>query len=140
MVKMIIWDLIGVVWQNDQIDPKARELIKDFNEMEIRSSTISNTFPELIKKVAEELGLDPALSTIEIGLSKRDSEIYKYFLEKAGLKPQECLMIDDHKKNLYAAKQLGMTTVFFSNNKREYENIDHVISDLDDLMKIVQSL
>jgi len=137
MIKMIIWDLIGVVWQNEQVNPKAKELIVKFDAQGIKNSTISNTFPELISKVGKELGLDPALSTVEIGLSKRDPEIYKYFLEKTGLDAKECLMVDDHKKNLYPAKELGMTTVFVSDSTEQFENIDYVIPDLDELMKII---
>ncbi|MGW1456739.1 HAD family hydrolase [Salegentibacter agarivorans] len=46
----------------------------------------------------------------EINFRKPDAEIYEFVLKQHGLKPQECLFIDDTKENTDAAKYLGIHT------------------------------
>ena len=139
MIKMVIWDLIGVVYQNEHVDKEAKKIIDKFAGEGVRNATISNTFPELIKDIGKDLHLDPALSSVELGLSKRDKEIYKYLLEKCGFAPQECVMIDDHRKNLHAAKELGIVTVLFGKGEAQELGVDYVINDLNEFFSIVNN-
>ncbi|WP_037319971.1 HAD family phosphatase [Salegentibacter sp. Hel_I_6] len=46
----------------------------------------------------------------EINFRKPDAEIYELVLKQHGLKPQECLFIDDTKENTEAAENLGFHT------------------------------
>ncbi|APS40385.1 HAD family hydrolase [Salegentibacter sp. T436] len=46
----------------------------------------------------------------EINFRKPDAEIYEFVLKQHGLKPQECLFIDDTKENTDAAEDLGIHT------------------------------
>ncbi|MBZ9630640.1 HAD family phosphatase [Salegentibacter sp. LM13S] len=46
----------------------------------------------------------------EINFRKPDAEIYEFVLKEHGLKPEECLFIDDTKENTEAAKDLGIHT------------------------------
>ncbi|MFZ5365460.1 MAG: HAD family hydrolase [Patescibacteria group bacterium] len=140
MIKLIIWDLIGVVYQNAHIDEKAKIITNDVSKMGIKNCTISNTIPDLIKEVSKVLGMNPAISTVETGLSKRDRETYEYLLKEAGVLASETLMIDDHKKNLHAAKELGIITVFFGEGWPRELGVDYAIKKLDDLIDILNKL
>ena len=46
----------------------------------------------------------------EINMRKPEPEIFNYVLNQDNLKPEECLFIDDDKKNTQAASSLGINT------------------------------
>lgn len=48
------------------------------------------------------------------GLAKPDPKIYRTFLKKLNVKPQECLFIDDSQRTLPPAEDLGIKTILFS--------------------------
>lgn len=45
--------------------------------------------------------------SFEVGMRKPDEGIYKLFLNETGLRPQDCLFIDDKQINVEAAHKLG---------------------------------
>jgi epoxide hydrolase-like predicted phosphatase len=51
----------------------------------------------------------------EVGLAKPDSRIFEVVLERSGLRPQECLFVDDLVPNIEAASKVGMQTIRFVN-------------------------
>ena len=53
----------------------------------------------------------------EIGKRKPDPDIFEYFLAETGLKPEECLFVDDAKRNIETAIKLGFQTYQYSNFK-----------------------
>lgn len=53
----------------------------------------------------------------EIDIRKPDPRIFYYLLENTGLKPEECLFVDDKEENILAAKQLGMEGCIFKSTK-----------------------
>lgn len=52
----------------------------------------------------------------EVHMVKPDIRIYETFMEKYGLKPEECLFIDDRRTNVEGAKAAGMKGVIFEND------------------------
>ena len=53
---------------------------------------------------------------------KPDVEIYKTFLEKYGLKGDECLFIDDREDNIEGAKKAGLNTFRFEGDYKSILN------------------
>lgn len=51
-------------------------------------------------------------------------EVYHELVERLGVNPQECAMIEDGAKNLIPAHEMGMTTVLV--NRPENPNVDYV--------------
>jgi 2-haloacid dehalogenase len=49
----------------------------------------------------------------EVGLMKPDKAIFELLLERIGRPAHECLFIDDHDRNIIAAKELGFQTILF---------------------------
>ncbi len=56
---------------------------------------------------------DVVLYSFEIAVSKPDRKAYEIIIEKLGVKPQECMFVDNSPENLLPAKALGMKTVLF---------------------------
>ncbi len=54
----------------------------------------------------------------EVGLIKPDPKVFKLMAKKLGLRPEECLMIDDLAPNIKGAKQAGMLGIIFESTKQ----------------------
>jgi len=48
-------------------------------------------------------------------IAKPNPEIYKIALKKLKIKPEECIFIDDQKKNCESAEKLGIKSIIFEN-------------------------
>jgi len=87
-------------------------------------SMISNNDPVHEKRMRKEgvlaLFEKPVLSH-RVGLLKPDKKIFVLALKRLGLKAQECVFIDDTKRNTAVAKKLGFKAIHFK-NKQQCEN------------------
>ena len=59
-----------------------------------------------------------------VGKKKPDPEIYLLAMQKTGLKPEECVVIEDSKNGLMAAKSAKMNTIITTNPYTEKEDLD----------------
>lgn len=66
------------------------------------------------------------INSSEVGIEKPDDKIYLITLKQIGLKPEECVFVDDTKDNVLGAEKVGMKGLLFTN----YQNL---ISDLKSL-------
>ena len=64
---------------------------------------------------------DGKLISCDTGVVKPNPEIYMRFTEKFGLKPDECLFIDDQPSNVAAAIQCGWSGIVFHGEADEAE-------------------
>lgn len=73
---------------------------------------LSNFPLDFFKEVKEEYDFfryfDGGIISAEVGCSKPDLRIFKLFLEKYELHPEDCLYIDDIEINVRAAESLGI--------------------------------
>jgi len=70
-----------------------------------------------------------------VSKKKPDPEIYLLALEKTGLKPQECIVIEDSRNGVLSAKKAGMRIVATTNIYTENEDLseaDIVVTSLGD--------
>lgn len=67
---------------------------------------------------------DPCILSCEVGLQKPGKEIFKLALERANLKPEECVFIDNKEENLIDPKELGFYVILFENNKKTLEELN----------------
>lgn len=54
----------------------------------------------------------------EVGIRKPNPAIYRYTLEKAQVKPEETVFVDDKQSALEPAKEMGIVTILFENPKK----------------------
>lgn len=52
----------------------------------------------------------------QVKTRKPDKKIYEIFLQKARVKPENCLFVDDKPENVAAAQGLGFQAIVFKNN------------------------
>jgi HAD superfamily hydrolase (TIGR01509 family) len=95
------------------------------------SNSIRNTVDVMMERSALDKYLDFTLSNEDVTRAKPDPEIYTKAIEKLGLEPQQCLVVEDNEKGIEAARGSGayvlevdgVEEVNYQNIVRELEHI-----------------
>jgi HAD superfamily hydrolase (TIGR01509 family) len=74
-------------------------------------------------KILSDIKFNFVLAGDIVSKKKPDPEIYNLALSKTGLKPDECLVIEDSRNGVLAAKAAGMHVVATTNVYTEKENL-----------------
>ncbi|MEM5812136.1 MAG: HAD family phosphatase [Candidatus Aenigmatarchaeota archaeon] len=83
------------------------------------SNVDRETYKYAAKKFAEIYSLfDGVILSFEVGMAKPEQGIYTLALKKFGLKPEECVYIDNQPENLPPAELLGMRAIRFRGAER----------------------
>ncbi len=65
------------------------------------------------------LDYDAVVDSSEVGAIKPEADVYKIAAERAGVPPEEILLIDDSRVNLMAAGKLGWHVLWFDDSRAE---------------------
>lgn len=79
-------------------------LRKEGYHVAVASNSIAETIDMMMRKSNLKQYLDFFLSNQDVVRSKPDPEIYNKAIEKLGLKPEECLVVEDNHNGVEAAK------------------------------------
>jgi putative hydrolase of the HAD superfamily len=82
-------------------------LLSNTNPLHIEISAAAE-FERTGKKMTDFF--DKCYLSYEMGMAKPDAEIFETLLTDAGVKPEECLFLDDGIKNIEQAEKLGIQT------------------------------
>jgi putative hydrolase of the HAD superfamily len=63
----------------------------------------------------------------DVGVLKPDHMIYEIALKKIAMMPEQCLFIDDSRKNIEAANALGMQTILFQSPEQFLQEISSLL-------------
>jgi putative hydrolase of the HAD superfamily len=63
-----------------------------------------------------------------VGVRKPDRRIYEITCERLGVEPEECVFVDDFGHNCDAARELGMTAVWFRDTDQAVAELRDVIA------------
>jgi len=111
-----------------------------------RRAVFSNASRGHARRVLARLGLESAFETV-IGLEdlgyvpKPDPRAFRLALGRIGAEAAVCVLVDDLRPNLAAAKRLGMRTVWVASaDEKADDNVDHVVADVRELEAICGNL
>ncbi|MCL2869672.1 HAD-IA family hydrolase [Candidatus Saccharibacteria bacterium] len=94
----------------------------------IGDGVFENIFtPAEIKKY-----FDNVVLSYQEKLAKPDAEIYKLAAKRLGVKPNECVFVDNLQRNMIAAKDVGMQGVLFSDTKDAIADINQILKQVQD--------
>jgi len=74
-------------------------------------------------QILKDIKFDFVLAGDIVGRKKPDPEIYLLALKKAGLKPEQCIVIEDSRNGVLAANAAGMHIVATTNGYTEKEDL-----------------
>lgn len=89
---------------------KIRELRKRYYLLLVNNGT-SEVFRHWVNKYGLDNIFDMCINSSEIGLSKKEKSFFLETSRIIGIPTNRCLLIDDNKENLDAAKSTGMRTI-----------------------------
>ena len=94
----------------------AKEFIRQCKEEGMKVYVLSNAcnkFFEYFPKHYDLDSFDGIIVSSKVRLIKPDVRIYELLCSTYGLKPQECLFVDDRLENVEAARKIGVHAVVF---------------------------
>jgi 2-haloacid dehalogenase len=96
-----------------------------------RTSTLSNGNVSLLEDLVRHASLPftDIVSAEHFGAYKPSPRVYLGAAEKLGLKPEECVLVAAHLKDLKAAKACGFGTIYVERVGEEFGNLDHAIQE-----------
>ena len=66
---------------------------------------------------------DEITISAEIGSGKDNIEIFEKTIKSLNVNADECVFIDNQKKNLIIPESMGMKVIYFDHDKRNYDNL-----------------
>ena len=127
--------------ESNQLPPRPgiQRMMHEINVLGLGLAVTTTSNQRAAKAVAEKILSDIKFDFIIAGdmvnVKKPDPEIYLMALEKSGLVPDECIVIEDSKNGVAAAKAAGIHVVATTNFYTEREDLsaaDMIVSCLGD--------
>lgn len=138
-------DIFVSILENDRIKsiPGAVDLIAKLKESNFKLAVASGTEEEIVRMILEKLGVlscfDVIISADEVEHGKPRPDIFILTAEKLSVTPAECVVIEDSKNGIAAAKAAGMKCIGLTNDKTA--PADLIINSFDEInIDIIKNL
>ena len=93
-------------------------ILSELHTKQLRLFALSNwsveTFPFALRRFEFLRLFQGILLSGEVGLVKPDPRIFQLLFEKYNIDPAEAVFVDDHSRNVAAARELGMQGIHFT--------------------------
>lgn len=119
MIKAVIFDCFGVVLdvmrstRNEAVISLIKDLKQDYRLAMCSNVSGRYSLDQRFKDGELDELFEAVVASGDIGFEKPDPEIYRMTAEKLGVKPEECLFVDDIKEFCEAAERVGMQSAHF---------------------------
>jgi len=120
--------------------PELPELLESLKQKNYPMAVASSSFPEIIELILKRTGLrkyfQVVVSSQEAGKSKPEPDVFLLAARKLKVQPQDCLVIEDSKNGIKAAKAAGMRCVAYQSpevNPQNQKEADVVIKSYSEL-------
>lgn len=123
------------------------ELLNDLKENGYKVAIASSSALENIKAIVKNLGvgdlIDQLASAEEVKQGKPAPDVYLLAAEKLGVKPEECLVLEDAPKGVQSGKAAGMKVFAVPSQYtkgQDFSQADKVLSSLSEVFDLMISL
>jgi len=116
---------------NFYIYPSIISFIKKLRIQNIKTAVLSNVIKphtEIATKHGGYKDFDVVVLSYKVNLLKPDLEIYLLTVKRLGVKPEECIFIDDRDEHLKPARKLRMKTVLANNPKQVIADVSRILN------------
>jgi len=124
--------------------PHADTVLKAFSgkyKMAVGTSAIRREAQSALKRFDLLQYFEALVCGDEVVNGKPDPEVFLKAAEKLGVKPSECVVVEDAELGMYAAKDAGMKVIVRKaghNRHKDFSKADYVVTDLLDILKILK--
>ena len=112
------------------------DLLRKLKKMKIKLAVASSSHKRMIEYVLKKLKIidlfDSIVGAEDIDRSKPDPEIFLISAKRLNVKPEECIVVEDSKLGVEAAKKAGMKCLGYvnpSSGKQDLSKADFVADD-----------
>lgn len=107
-----------------RLDDKMIALVQKLKERYLIGMVTDNKC-DRISTILDYRGLNQCFDVVAISAclhsSKDSHSIFEYVLNTLNVSASECVFIDNTEKNLVVPKQMGMSTVFYNDDNRDFD-------------------
>ncbi|MBZ4667344.1 MAG: hypothetical protein PWP07_865 [Epulopiscium sp.] len=121
------------------------DLLKALHEAKIPMAVASSSPIELIETVMEKFNIRHYFSYIisgdEVHKSKPDPDIYLTAAQKIHVEPKDCVVLEDSKNGVLAAKAAGMKCIGFHNpnsGDQDLSNADVIVESIREVIQMIK--
>lgn len=130
MTEFTISEGLPFFYSLEKIDPMPGliDLLEKLKTREIPMAVASSSDPETIRVVLEKSELESyflhAVSSREAGKSKPEPDVFLHAANLLGVAPENCIVFEDSKNGIKAAKAAGMYCIAYSGgcSGHQYQN------------------
>jgi putative hydrolase of the HAD superfamily len=118
--------LIGRMFAHFQHQPQMSALVRRARTAGIRTALLSNSWGNRYPRDTWDGMFDAIVISGEIGMRKPEPDIYRYAAEAVGLVPNQCVFVDDMRRNVAGAQAVGMRGIHhigYEDTRRELETL-----------------
>lgn len=123
IIRKVFVDLHGILGLYDYTEDWIRQL----KEAGYGVYYLSNFFQKAEEDCEERMGFleltDGGILSYKDKVTKPDKQIYELLLDRYGLKAEECVFLDDTKKNIDGAGTVGIKGILFKNRAQAVEEL-----------------
>jgi putative hydrolase of the HAD superfamily len=120
----------------EQLDtnPRMIEYMRELRERGYKMAICTNNIREWEERWRAKLPVDEIFDVVvdssAVGTRKPEPRIYEITLERLGVEPSATVFVDDLEVNCTAARELGMSAVWFRDTGQAIEEIETALEDL----------
>ena len=127
--KLTTDDIKNIISTAEKERPGMIECIKKLKQ-HYKVALLSNNNDFMVDFIRKNFDISffyPAIFSNEVGITKPDKRIYLLTARRLGVKPKECLFVDDNIKNIKGARDVGMKAVHFEDYKSFKDELDSIL-------------
>ncbi|BBF44911.1 probable hydrolase, haloacid dehalogenase-like family [Lachnospiraceae bacterium KM106-2] len=131
--RTIPYELLQEAFENTELNLDMIELVKQLHK-KYKIGMVTDNKADRIEAIVRKNKLEPFFDQISvsasIGSRKTEEEIFKKTIEALQVQWEECIFIDNSKKNLVIPKRMGMQAIWFDDEKKDVEGLKRTITKL----------
>ena len=126
--------------------PEIRQILAELKKKGYKLAVASSTQLPLVERVMRENGIIDQFEILVSGnqfeKSKPDPEIYLYTAAKLGVKPEECLAVEDSTFGVLAGHRAGMTVAALKDDRFQFDQspADYRMDRLTEVLEILKRM
>ncbi len=126
--------------------PEIRQILAELKKKGYKLAVASSTQLPLVERVMRENGIIEQFEILVSGnqfeKSKPDPEIYLYTAAKLGVKPEECLAVEDSTFGVLAGHRAGMTVAALKDDRFQFDQspADYRMDRLTEVLEILKRM
>jgi epoxide hydrolase-like predicted phosphatase len=132
MLRAVLFDCTGVLVERGAVNHRLLDYIRQYLKARFKIGLLSNLSAAYINRLfspADLLLFDELSLASETGVAKPDPQAYQLAAQKLGVKPEECIFVDDFVERCEAAREQGMQAVLYDSFEQATRGLDTIVQE-----------